>query len=120
MTGFLSIKQNAGSTVALQWQQQLSEADLRRCTSQFSLIIWEKERKPFTNEWRALSVTRLPNKRMVNIDERFFVVENSSLVLHNATSSDSTRYRCTFFSSVTSRQSYIFLLVTGLSCCFYC
>ena len=106
-----SIKHSRGSTVLLQAKQL---EPVIEHASEFSLIIWEKEKEPFKNEWLALAVTKLPNKNTVIPDERFEVGGSSSLLLYNVTILDSTRYRCTFFSSVMLLESYVFLVVTGL------
>ena len=105
-------KSYSGSTVTFGLRYKLSETEARRA-SEFSLIIWEREREPYANDWRALAVTRLPNNHTVNLDERFQVVGSSSLILRNATSTDTTRYRCTFFSSFASHKNYFSLNVVG-------
>ena len=110
-----------GSPITLEWTISLTKEEKRRA-DRFSLILLEREKFLYSNQWQIMAVKQYYNGIYQEIDDEdtFDVIpgKDMALKLNNVTDTDASRFRCTFLSSFASPKSIIEVEIEGESLSF--
>lgn len=105
-----------GSPITLEWTISLTKEERKRA-DRFSLILLEREKFLYSNQWQIMAVKQYYNGIYQEIDDEdtFDVIhgKDMALKLNNVTDTDASRFRCTFLSSFASPKSIIEVEIEG-------
>ncbi|RMX54502.1 hypothetical protein pdam_00019992 [Pocillopora damicornis] len=106
-----------GSTATLEWTISLTKEE-RPNADRFSLIIVEREKFLYSDEWQIMAVKGYANDfhQKVGNEDTFDMVpgKDVAFTLKNVTDTDATRFRCTFLSSFAAPKSIIQVEMKGV------
>lgn len=105
-----------GSTATLEWTISLTKEE-RPNADRFSLIIVEREKFLYSDEWQIMAVKGYASDfhQKVGNEDTFDMVpgKDVAFTLKNVTDTDATRFRCTFLSSFAAPKSIIQVEMKG-------
>ncbi|XP_031568094.1 uncharacterized protein LOC116302847 [Actinia tenebrosa] len=99
-----------GSSLTLRWSYTLTDREHQQAT-EFSLVVIEKERQIYSNQWQGIAV-KIPfswvkKKISQSSNIRLLQGQGAGIIFYNATDQDITRYRCTFLSGFSAPKKVI-------------
>ena len=105
-----------GSSATLDWTVSLTQDETLKA-SRFSLILLERERFLYSNQWQIMVVKQFSGgfHQAIGGQDTFDVIPGNDMTLrlNNVTDTDLTRFRCTFLSSFAAPNSIIQMEIKG-------
>ena len=106
-----------GLPATLEWTISLTTEEKRKA-DRFSLILLEREKFLYSNQWQIMAVKQFSNgiHQEIGNEDTFDVIpgKDMALKLNNVTDTDATRFRCTFLSSFAAPKSIIEVDIKGM------